>query len=123
MSDAPKRRWFRYSLRTLAIVIAIFACWLGWNANQVRERREMIVRVRMQGGRVDIPMRPYVGDYDPPFVWQLMGAQRVSSVLIPAAYFNEHHYNRIRRLLPEAEIYSIHSDGRIQSHPRFLAGN
>jgi hypothetical protein len=39
MRPAPKRRWFAYSLRTLFVVVAVFACWLGWNVNVVRERQ------------------------------------------------------------------------------------
>jgi hypothetical protein len=37
---APKRRWFAYSLRTLFVVVTVFGCWLGWNINIVRQRRE-----------------------------------------------------------------------------------
>ncbi len=45
MSDpAPKRRWFRFSLRTLLVITALFGVWLGYNVNWMRQRREFIVR-------------------------------------------------------------------------------
>jgi hypothetical protein len=30
MTPAPKRRWFQFSLRTMFVVVTVFACWLGW---------------------------------------------------------------------------------------------
>ena len=32
----PKRRFFRYSLRTLMIVVKVFCIWLGIIANRAR---------------------------------------------------------------------------------------
>jgi hypothetical protein len=29
MTTAPKRRWFKYSLRTLFVVVTAFGVWLG----------------------------------------------------------------------------------------------
>jgi len=39
MTPTPKRRWFRFSLRTLFVVVTVFAVWLGWNVNIVQQRR------------------------------------------------------------------------------------
>jgi hypothetical protein len=39
MTSAPKRRWFRFSLRTLFVVVTVIACWLGWNVHVVRQRQ------------------------------------------------------------------------------------
>lgn len=35
------RPWhrFRFTLRTLLVVLTVLACWFGWNANTVRHRR------------------------------------------------------------------------------------
>jgi hypothetical protein len=35
---APRRRWFRFSLRTLFVVVTAFGIWLGWQLHVVRER-------------------------------------------------------------------------------------
>jgi hypothetical protein len=39
MTFAPRRRWFRYSLRTLFVVMTVVCCWLGWNVHIVRQRQ------------------------------------------------------------------------------------
>lgn len=36
------RRWFRFSLRTLLILITLAACWLGWNVRLVQQRRQIL---------------------------------------------------------------------------------
>ena len=37
-----KPRWFRFSLRTLFVVVTIFGVWLGWQLKWIRERREFL---------------------------------------------------------------------------------
>ena len=39
VTTTPRRRWFRFSLRTLFVVVTVFAAWLGWELNWIRERR------------------------------------------------------------------------------------
>ena len=42
--EKPKRRWFRFSLRTLFVLLTIFAfpmAWLGWQASIVQQRQAM----------------------------------------------------------------------------------
>jgi hypothetical protein len=41
------RRVFRFSLRTMLIVMTVLCCWLGWEASVVRERQS--VRRELQG--------------------------------------------------------------------------
>jgi hypothetical protein len=33
----PKRRWFRFSLRTFLIAITLFGAWLGWNIFEAKK--------------------------------------------------------------------------------------
>jgi hypothetical protein len=47
MDDKPRRIWFRFSLRTLFVLITLFACTMGWIAhslNWIRQRRELCTR-------------------------------------------------------------------------------
>jgi hypothetical protein len=46
------RRWFRFSLRLLFIVMTIAAVWLGFTMKRIRERHEAIETIRSMGGRV-----------------------------------------------------------------------
>jgi hypothetical protein len=43
---APKRRWLRFSLRTLFIVLTVSGIWLGFQVNWIRQRREFIAQQR-----------------------------------------------------------------------------
>jgi hypothetical protein len=36
------RRWFHYSLRTLFVVVTLFALWLGWELKFIRDRRSFL---------------------------------------------------------------------------------
>jgi hypothetical protein len=38
MSEVEKRRWIRFNLRTLLILISALALWLGWNVYQIQQR-------------------------------------------------------------------------------------
>src|SRR5260221_12187239 len=38
--NVPRRRW-SYSLRTLFAVVTLFACWLGYSLNWMRERQQV----------------------------------------------------------------------------------
>ena len=37
-----RRRWFRYSLRTLLILLTLFGVWLGVQGKWVRDRQRML---------------------------------------------------------------------------------
>ena len=41
---APKRRWFRFSLRTMFVVVTVLCVWLGYQLNWIRQRRDFYVR-------------------------------------------------------------------------------
>jgi uncharacterized membrane protein YecN with MAPEG domain len=50
--STPTKRlgWFRFSLRTLFIVVAIFGGWLSWELQVVRERQKMRVWISQHHG-------------------------------------------------------------------------
>ena len=41
-APAPKRRWFRFSLRMLFTIVTVFACWLGYELNWLRQRHRVL---------------------------------------------------------------------------------
>jgi hypothetical protein len=53
-THAPKRRWFRFSLRTMFVVVTAASCWLGWNANIVHRRLATRVTIEANGGTVGV---------------------------------------------------------------------
>jgi internalin A len=48
----PKRRWFQFSLRTLLLLVAVLAVWLGWHTYRVKQQREAVLTVEEVGGLV-----------------------------------------------------------------------
>lgn len=44
MPALAPRRWLRFSLRTLFVVVTLLACWLGYQLNWIRQRREFYAR-------------------------------------------------------------------------------
>jgi hypothetical protein len=44
MNIAPKRRWPRFSLRTLFVVVTVLGCWLGYQLNWIRQRHDFLAR-------------------------------------------------------------------------------
>ena len=39
---APKRRWFRFSLRTLFVLVTVVGCWLGYSINWIKQRHAFL---------------------------------------------------------------------------------
>ncbi len=48
----PRRRWFSISLRTLLLLVAVLAIWLGWQTNRARKQRRAVAAVLERGGTV-----------------------------------------------------------------------
>src|ERR1700681_821661 len=40
----PKRRWLRFTLLTLAVVVTVFCGWLSYGLNWIRQRHEFEAR-------------------------------------------------------------------------------
>src|SRR5439155_1125858 len=69
----PKRRWLRFSLWTMFVVVTMLACFFGWAARQhslVTQRRALLQEIEARGGwfmrdneAADIPFfRSWLGD-------------------------------------------------------------
>ena len=51
---APKRRWFRFRLRTLFVVVTVLALacgWFGYELNWLRQRRRVISQPNIIGAK------------------------------------------------------------------------
>ena len=46
MTAPPKRHWFRFSLRTLFVVVTIFGVWFGWQLKLVRNRKVILSELK-----------------------------------------------------------------------------
>jgi len=48
----PRRRFFRYSLRTLFIVVTVFCIWMAFAAIRARDQRYAVDAILEAGGSV-----------------------------------------------------------------------
>ena len=89
---SPKRRWFRFSLRTLFVVVTVFGFWLGWQLSIVRERKAVLSEIQ----RVSSP-----GDFSELSVSVLEGKDNYGSLPEYA------RVSRIRRCLGDNSYWFI----------------
>lgn len=57
MKTQSPKRWLRFSLRTLLILVTIFAVWLGWKMYVRREQQRVLDAVHARGGRTSQMLR------------------------------------------------------------------
>ena len=106
MSPAP-RRWFRFSLRTLFVVVSVFALWIGWNANTVHKRRAAWTEIESRGGRINSSDDVYdlfVQAPEPPqlpLVRRWLGDRVVRDIILSHAA-PQSEVDRLNRIFPEA---------------------
>ncbi len=108
MSDpGAKRRWFTFSLRTLFVVVTVFACWLGWNVNRVRQRNHLIEHPR-QLDHQPSPAPYWVIRCDEdklPIAWRMLGARHDwATWLVQNESLTEAELRRAAILLPDCKI-------------------
>jgi hypothetical protein len=118
MTPAPKRRWFRFSLRTLLVAVTVISVWLGYYVNWKNQRREarMWLSMQMNGGSF--------GGFDGkpaefPWTLKLLGEKPERLILVryePAdAYLDLYPIpdeyqalvRHVERLFPEADVLDL----------------
>jgi hypothetical protein len=94
MSEAPpiRRRWFRCSLRTMFVVVTVFAVWLTHQINFVKHRKVMLGLIKERGGGYralsDWPLHPYLGEppkVSIPFWRRWMGDEPITDIAWPSS--------------------------------------
>ena len=122
MIPAPKR-WFRYSLRTLFVVVTVLCLWMAWNANLVQKRKHLIRWADTKGVRFNpwiasnkLPPPEEGLSYAPRsgrapqttgigwFRRTLLADRPVETIFIPGVWRNEIEARQIDEAFPEAEI-------------------
>jgi hypothetical protein len=100
-------RWFRFSLRTMFVVVTVFAVplgWLAWEWRIVRERRHMVISITEGGGSVWHPANPT--EDKPLWYRRWVGDELVTEIEIcdSGEIFSG---DTVRALFPEAGIVFI----------------
>lgn len=97
-------RRFRYSLRTVFVILMACSVWLGYSANWVRQRNDVIAAYGLAKWAEDHKAAPGL-------LW-LFGAKGYSKLIVVLDARDENwltddqqlEITRIRRLFPEAHI-------------------
>lgn len=45
MPEQPQNRLFRFSLRTLFVIVTVLCCWLAWESSVVRQRKALLKKL------------------------------------------------------------------------------
>ena len=81
--NLPKpRRWFRFSLRTMFVVVTVFCVWLGYQLNWIRQRREFLTTVSQR--YFIVRPKGYVERWAPRGLW-LLAERGVSKMTIASS--------------------------------------
>jgi hypothetical protein len=98
MDEKPsRRRWFRFSLRTMLVLVTLVCVvcgYLGWALNWKRQRNVVLMQ---------LPLAE-IGDIsDAPLLLRLFGVDGVKYVLVSKSVLKQ-DLDRMRALFPEAEV-------------------
>jgi hypothetical protein len=101
------RRWFRYSLRMLFVVVTVLGVWLGVQVKWIRDRHEALEWLSQQGYLLH---NSYTAAHTPdsPRILRLFGESGVKEIDLYAPKSIEqpaYHTDALIKLFPEANIY------------------
>ena len=105
----PRRRWFRFSLRTFFVLVTVFGVWLSMQVNWIRQRHEALQLADKNGGYYweSSPFRDddLRGTFNPaPWSIRLLGEPGILYVAIGPAKTSRYTKREMQALFPEAEI-------------------
>ena len=52
LSIGTQRRWLRFSLRGLFVIVTVIAIWMGISVHQIRTQRDAVRQIQAAGGTV-----------------------------------------------------------------------
>lgn len=107
MTPAPKRRWFKFSLRTLFVVMTVVAAtlgWLSWRFEQARERRTIMIQYLRAGAGFGDTDR----DRREPLFWEFFGdVGPIMDIELPSDKFTEADQRRLQSIFPEIPVIIV----------------
>lgn len=115
MVEKPRRRWFRYSLRSLFVVVTLLCCWLAWESSVVRQRRTVLVELRTKPAfrvtTVKEYLRRFPGNVTPPNFTEVsllrswLGDEAIAELWYSRYMpdYSDAELSRLKKVFPEAK--------------------
>jgi hypothetical protein len=116
MSDDNRRRWFRFSLRSMFVLVTVLCCWLGWEASVVKHRKQTLKEVQQKGVFQFMPAESFAKTFPPgtqtppiatiPRLRSWLGDSAVQTIYYTAHYegFSQAELDRLAKIFPEAQF-------------------
>jgi len=103
-SAAPPRRRFRFSLRTLFVLVTVLSVWLGVQMKWIRDRH-----TALREARPFVRFSPHTSgmfqvEHAAPWSIRIFGEQPVNTILVHAGGGNDYSEDELKRLFPEARV-------------------
>ena len=103
--QTPKRRWLRFSLRTLFVAVTVLALFGGYTANQLHQSDRILKRLQgyppMRGGVLTMKLQPRPFPWTTPAAW----IRPVRAIQLDHRFVSEVEAEEIKRMFPEANVY------------------
>jgi hypothetical protein len=118
MTPTPtRRRWFQFGLRTMFVVLTLFAVWFAWELSYVRERKACLAQVyhgRWDDGPRLFLVAPTTVEYATiPFWRAIFGDEPVDYIVMGVGHTAE-ECRAAKQLFPEAQMYQQANGGPIR---------
>ena len=99
---STRRRWFRFSLRTLFVFVTLVCVWLGYSANWISQRRAIL---RTDGISVPEKWRRPPRPLAPGGLW-ILGEEGFRAIIVAEQLQGSHDdlIERVKKLFPEANV-------------------
>jgi hypothetical protein len=110
-------RRFRFSLRTLLVVVALFAVWMGYQMKEARERQHFVTTLQADKDVDDfIKSQAYKNikpKYEVSWVRKMFGDDSYGAIGVPHES-SVSFVKQTQELFPEAFIFRVYSSGAEQ---------
>src|SRR5262245_3523210 len=119
MTPVLSRRWLRFSLRAMLVVVTALGLWLGWEANRIHQRKLLLEALRTDARAKFDPLKtiflgegnltfngmtlrnPHLGSI--PGYRRMLGDEGVLTLALPDG-MTEEEVRRYENAFPEAHI-------------------
>ena len=124
----PKRRWFRFSLRMLFVLVTVISVplgWLGYQLNLIRQREVFLgyLRANSREKHTFWTASEFGSKWEPkpqiPSMRRMLGDQPYSRLILPA-HFGADLIDKAIDLFPEAQVWRWSQDNQVSGTGRFL---